>query len=136
MLFNIYIKPLVEIVPSSGLQRHQYTDYIQLYLSFVSDAKEVVLCLDQCLLSVMSWMRANKLKLNRDKIEGTPSQLKGKSGDMDSLCIGWGYTPPKKSALQLGYASGLNPKLECKGISSGLECICTVKAGAPAAPIP
>ncbi|KAF7252032.1 AP-4 complex subunit sigma-1 [Varanus komodoensis] len=34
MLFNIYMKPLEEVIRRCGLQNHQYTDDTQLYLSF------------------------------------------------------------------------------------------------------
>ena len=38
-------------------------------LFFPSKSKEVVLALDQCLVSVMDWMRVNKLKLNLGKLK-------------------------------------------------------------------
>ena len=69
MLFNIYMKPLGEVIRRCGLRCHQYADDTQLYLSFSSKPGEAVAVLNQCLSTVMDWMRANKLRLNPDKTE-------------------------------------------------------------------
>uniref|UniRef100_A0A803TU59 Reverse transcriptase domain-containing protein n=1 Tax=Anolis carolinensis TaxID=28377 RepID=A0A803TU59_ANOCA len=69
MLFNIYMKPLGEVIRSFGVRCHLYTDDTQLYYSFPPTSKKAPWILDQCLATVMGWMRANKLKLNPDKTE-------------------------------------------------------------------
>uniref|UniRef100_A0A803SUK8 Reverse transcriptase domain-containing protein n=1 Tax=Anolis carolinensis TaxID=28377 RepID=A0A803SUK8_ANOCA len=69
MLFNIYMKPLGEVIQSFGVRCHLYADDTQLYYSFPPNSKEAPRILDQCLAVVMGWMRANKLKLNPDKTE-------------------------------------------------------------------
>lgn len=43
---------------------HQYVDDTQLYFYLPSKPKEAAWTLDQCLVSVMNWLRENKLKLN------------------------------------------------------------------------
>uniref|UniRef100_A0A803TL80 Reverse transcriptase domain-containing protein n=1 Tax=Anolis carolinensis TaxID=28377 RepID=A0A803TL80_ANOCA len=69
MLFNIYMKPLGEIIRSFGVRCHLYADDVQLCHSFPSVTKEAVQVLNRCLATVSDWMRANKLKLNPDKTE-------------------------------------------------------------------
>ncbi|KAF7249253.1 putative RNA-directed DNA polymerase from transposon BS, partial [Varanus komodoensis] len=69
LLFNICMKPLGEVIRRCGLRNHQYADDTQLYLLFSTNPGEAVAVLNQCLAEVMGWMRANKLKLNPDKME-------------------------------------------------------------------
>uniref|UniRef100_A0A803TFX4 Reverse transcriptase domain-containing protein n=1 Tax=Anolis carolinensis TaxID=28377 RepID=A0A803TFX4_ANOCA len=69
MLFNIYMKPLGEIIRSFGVRCHLYADDVQLCHSFPPVTKEAVQVLNRCLAAVSDWMRANKLKLNPDKTE-------------------------------------------------------------------
>ncbi|KAF7240862.1 Receptor-type tyrosine-protein phosphatase T [Varanus komodoensis] len=69
LLFNVYMKLLGEVIRRCGLRNHQYADDTQLYLSFSTNPGEAVAVLNRCLAEVMGWMRANKLKLNPDKME-------------------------------------------------------------------
>uniref|UniRef100_A0A803TWJ5 Reverse transcriptase domain-containing protein n=1 Tax=Anolis carolinensis TaxID=28377 RepID=A0A803TWJ5_ANOCA len=69
MLFNIYMKPLGEIIRSFRVRCHLYADDVQLCHSFPPVTKEAVQVLNRCLAAVSDWMRANKLKLNPDKTE-------------------------------------------------------------------
>ena len=63
VLFNIYMK-LLGIIRGFRGKYHQYDDHTQLSLPVTPESGETVHMLDQCLDSVMGWMRASKLKLN------------------------------------------------------------------------
>ncbi|KAF7251997.1 hypothetical protein EYD10_02590 [Varanus komodoensis] len=63
------MKPLGEVIRRCGLWNHQYTDDTQLYLLFSTNPGEAVAVLNWCLAEVMGWLRANKLRLNPDKME-------------------------------------------------------------------
>ncbi|KAF7248518.1 NHP2-like protein 1 [Varanus komodoensis] len=109
LLFNIYMKPLGEVTRRFGLRSHQYADDTQLYLSFSTDPGEAVAVLNWCLAEVMGWMRANKLKLNPDKMEvllvgGSSSWV----GDLD-LALDRVALPLKNRVCSLGVL--LDPKL-------------------------
>ncbi|XP_053112476.1 uncharacterized protein LOC128327575 [Hemicordylus capensis] len=71
MLFNIYMKPLGEVIQGLGLSCQPYVDDTQLScsLSLSPDPREAVAVLNRGLEAVMGWMWANKLKLNPDKTE-------------------------------------------------------------------
>ena len=62
------MKLLGGVIQRCGLRCHQYADDTQLYLSFSSNPGEAVAILNQCLSIVMEWMKANKLRLNPDKM--------------------------------------------------------------------
>ncbi|XP_053149256.1 uncharacterized protein LOC128343844 [Hemicordylus capensis] len=67
MLFNIYMKPLGEIIRRFGAGCYQYADDTQIYFSLSSSSSSSgngIHSLNACLQAVMGWMRDNKLKLN------------------------------------------------------------------------
>ncbi|KAF7247841.1 CUB and sushi domain-containing protein 1, partial [Varanus komodoensis] len=109
LLFNIYMKPLGEVIRRCGLRTHQYADDTQLYLSFSTNPGEAVAVLNRCLAEVMGWMRANKLKLNPDKTEVL---LVGGSGFGEgdlNLVLNGVALPPRDKVRSLGVL--LDPEL-------------------------
>uniref|UniRef100_A0A803TII9 Reverse transcriptase domain-containing protein n=1 Tax=Anolis carolinensis TaxID=28377 RepID=A0A803TII9_ANOCA len=99
MLFNIYMKPLGEVIRSFGVGCHLYADDAQLYYSFPPNYKEASWVLDECLAAVSIWMRRNKLKINPDKTEVLLVDRKPERG------IGWqpvldGVTLPLKPQVR------------------------------------
>ena len=66
MLFNIYMKPLGEVIRSSRVCCCQYADDKQ-PPSFSSSAEKALQVLECCLTFIMDWMRANKLTPNPNK---------------------------------------------------------------------
>ena len=70
------MKLLGEVAWNVGIPCHQYADDTQLYLSLLFKSEEAILVLDQCLMSVMDWMRMNKMRLNPDKTGVLPVKRK------------------------------------------------------------
>ena len=92
MLFIIYMKQLGAVIWRFGVCCHQYTDDTQLYFSS-SSGKAVA--------ATMDWMRANKLKLNPDKIEmllvdGSSDLIEGVHPVLDGVTL-----PLKEQSLSL-----------------------------------
>ncbi|KAF7247933.1 Nephrocystin-3 [Varanus komodoensis] len=109
LLFNIYMKPLGEVIRRCGLRTHQYADDTQLYLSFSTNPGEAVAVLNRCLAEVMGWMRANKLKLNPDKTEVLLVGGSGfREGDLNLVLNGVAL-PPRDKVRSLGVL--LDPEL-------------------------
>ncbi|KAF7243828.1 Alanine--glyoxylate aminotransferase 2, mitochondrial [Varanus komodoensis] len=114
LLFNIYMKPLGDVIRRCGLRNHQYSDDTQLYLSFSTNPGEAVAVLNRCLAEVMGWMRANKLKLSPDKTEvllvgGSNSWI----GDLDLVLNGVAL-PLKDEVRSLGLLLGPELTLEAQ----------------------
>nr|XP_060618433.1 uncharacterized protein LOC132767443 [Anolis sagrei ordinatus] len=68
MLFNIYMKPLGEIIRSFGVRCHLYADDVQLCHSFPPATKEAVQVQNRCLAAVTVWMRANRPYLGKSDL--------------------------------------------------------------------
>uniref|UniRef100_A0A670ISF5 Reverse transcriptase domain-containing protein n=1 Tax=Podarcis muralis TaxID=64176 RepID=A0A670ISF5_PODMU len=102
MLFNIYMKPLGEIIRGFGLGVHQYADDTQLYLSFKSEPVKAVKVLCECLEAVGGWMAANRLRLNPDKTEVLFWGDRGWAGVGDSLVLNGVTVPLKDQVHSLG----------------------------------
>ena len=69
MLFNIYMRPLAQLVRSFGLGCHQYADDTQLYLMMDNRPNTPPTALTKCLEAVTIWLRQSLLKLNPQKTE-------------------------------------------------------------------
>ena len=67
MLFNIYMKPLGEVISRFGLRSQQCADNTQLYFSFCTNPSVAVAILNSCLDLIKDWMKVNKLRLSPDK---------------------------------------------------------------------
>ena len=68
VLLTLHTKPLCAIISSFDINHHLYADDTQSYMSLsVSNAKESLGKLQQCLMGVSAWMTGSKLKLDPSK---------------------------------------------------------------------
>uniref|UniRef100_A0A670IIH6 Reverse transcriptase domain-containing protein n=1 Tax=Podarcis muralis TaxID=64176 RepID=A0A670IIH6_PODMU len=117
MLFNIYMKPLGEIIRGFGLGVHQYADDTQLYLSFKSEPVKAVKVLCECLEAVGGWMAANRLRLNPDKTEVLFWGDRGRVGVGDSLVLNGVTVPLKDQVCSLGVIKDSQLSMEVNSVS-------------------
>ena len=81
VLFNIYLRPLFEIISNQKLLYHSYADDTQLYFRICNN-KDHYLGLEKCLILIENWMTESYLKLNGSKTELLlfPVALTGRGG--------------------------------------------------------
>ena len=105
VLFTLYTMPLSAIISSFAINHHLYADDTQLYMSLsVSNAKESLEKLQNCLMGMSAWMTGSKLKLNPSKTEclliGTKLQREKFLKNFPCLLLGQD-TNPSTSAKNL-----------------------------------
>ena len=70
VIFTLYTTPLGAIISGFDINHHLHVDDTQMYMSLsVSNAKESLEKLQQCLMGVSAWMTGSKLKLNPSRTE-------------------------------------------------------------------
>ena len=66
--FNLYVKPLRDIIQKHNLPHNAYADDTNLYMSFKTNdkmSKRIAISrLEACLKEIVRWMSQNMLKLN------------------------------------------------------------------------
>ena len=68
VLFTLYTTPLSAIISSFDMNHHIYADDTQIFLSLsVSNVKESLGKLQNCLMGGSAWMTGSKLKPNPSK---------------------------------------------------------------------
>uniref|UniRef100_A0A8C6XMC9 Reverse transcriptase domain-containing protein n=1 Tax=Naja naja TaxID=35670 RepID=A0A8C6XMC9_NAJNA len=102
LLFNIYMKPLGEIIRGFGVRYHQYADDTQLYISTPNQISDALSVISHCLDAVQIWMGRNKLQLNPAKTEWLCIQASRTSQQIPSLVIGGEVLPLVDRAQNLG----------------------------------
>ena len=70
VLFILYTKPISDLIRSHSVESQLYADDIQFQVSSSPEnMSNAIKSAENCISDIMSWMLANKLKLNNDKTE-------------------------------------------------------------------
>ena len=70
LLYSLYTTPLLSIISKyPGISSQFYADHSQIYLSFLPKLTTVVSLIESCIRDIFSWMVANKLSVNPNKME-------------------------------------------------------------------
>uniref|UniRef100_A0A8C6XR48 Reverse transcriptase domain-containing protein n=1 Tax=Naja naja TaxID=35670 RepID=A0A8C6XR48_NAJNA len=112
LLFNIYMKPLGEIIRGFGVRYHQYADDTQLYISTPNQISDALSVMTRCLDAVRIWMDGNMLRLNPAKTEWLYIPASRSSLECPSLTIGGVVLPPVDRARNLGVLLDARLRLE------------------------
>uniref|UniRef100_A0A8C6VP90 Reverse transcriptase domain-containing protein n=1 Tax=Naja naja TaxID=35670 RepID=A0A8C6VP90_NAJNA len=135
LLFNIYMKPLGEIIRGFGVKYHQYADDTQLYISTPGRISDALSVMSRCLDAVRTWMDSNMLRLNLAKTEWLCIQTSRPSQEIPSLVMGGEVLPPHGQGTESGGPPGLTAQVGGAGGSRGQGGLCPGPAGLPVTPI-
>lgn len=69
ILFNIYLRPLVDIIKSYGVKVVNYADDTQLFFSLEGQQSVTLATFHACMHDIVSWLGANSLQFNSSKTE-------------------------------------------------------------------
>ena len=126
-LFNVYSRPLGDVMLKYGISYHMYADDSQLYIDFSSCDEETAMAnLQLCIQEIKTWLRDNFLLLNEKKTEVVKF---GREFTGNHLQIGEASICSSSSATSLGCTldSSLNMSLHasrvCKSANYYLHCI-------------
>jgi hypothetical protein len=103
--FKAYTKPIAAIARKHGVSVLLYADDTQLYLLFhPKDAERAMLCMEECISEISTWLNNNSLKMNNAKTEfvvlGSRSLLA--SLPKLTLKVGIAQILPTRSARNIG----------------------------------
>ena len=125
-LFNVYSRPLGDVMLKYGISYHMYADDSQLYIDFSSCDETAMANLQLCIQEIKTWLRDNFLLLNEQKTEVVKF---GREFTGNHLQIGEASICSSSSATSLGCTldSSLNMSLHasgvCKSANYYLHCI-------------
>uniref|UniRef100_A0A8C6X1D0 Reverse transcriptase domain-containing protein n=1 Tax=Naja naja TaxID=35670 RepID=A0A8C6X1D0_NAJNA len=112
LLFNIYMKPLGEIIRGFGVRYHQYADDTQLYISTPNQLSDAFPVMSRYLEAVRIWMGRNRLQLNPAKTEWLCVPASWLIQSAPSLVLGGEVLPPVDRARNLGVLLDVRLSLE------------------------
>lgn len=105
LLFNIYLRPLMTIIKSFGIEVVNYADDVQLVFSLRGNRSIPMDTFQDCMDQTMRWLNSNSLQLNGEKTEVMycpPSHSPSGSPQIFSLTSAGAPLVPVKTVRNLG----------------------------------
>ena len=103
LLNSLYTTPLLSVISKyPGIRSHFYADDTQIYLFFSPEPTAAFSLIESCINDIFSWMLANKLSGNPNKIEHLLFTSKHFNNQNCSINIDSNIISPNDSAKNLG----------------------------------
>ena len=113
LLYSLYTTPLLSVISKyPGILSHFYGNDIQIYLFFSPELTTIFSLIESCIRDIFSWMAANKLFVNPNKMEYLLFNPKFSNNPNCNINIDFNIISPNDYAKNLGVVFQSNMSID------------------------